>query len=579
MESRKILRRTLSEKFSKYFNILDRNFILLLAFLATALGIILFFVYRNFQQEKIRAFENESQFIVKLYGRMIEREIRSLRSSVREISKFSSLVEMGEDGKELVRNYYSSIGDGEISFSVIRIDENKKLVYSYPEEQIAGKKLLCKDLKKPPQKEFTAVSGLHEIFSGYKGVIITAPIFEGTGNFRGWIGVILDSSALARNYLGELQVRGVGRAWIVDSEGSLILSPSYSGKELKVSLLTEIRTSLLEELAAKKDGIAIYELIEKQKNSARILSFGRINVSEGNSWFICLDATLEEIQESLPRFEILERYFMIPVLIFILMSVILILVYRYFAKYYTMMLREQLLSSQKMEALGMFVNGLAHDFNNIIQLISGVSFLLKGNNGQATEKDISLLDDLSKKSDALTAQLVNFSRSIEIETDEIDLNRSISGTLEIVQYLLGNRIVLKTDVQPGIPKIIANPTQIEEIIINLCINAYDAMPSGGFLTVGSKVAEDKDVERYQLRKNTRYLKLSVVDTGTGIPEEIQKRIFDPFFSTKGEKGTGLGLATVQRIAESFGGAVKFETEKSKGTSFFVFFPVKEKQNK
>ena len=227
----------------------------------------------------------------------------------------------------------------------------------------------------------------------------------------------------------------------------------------------------------------------------------------------------------------------------------------------------------------MFVNGLAHDFNNIIQLISGVSFLLKGNNGQATEKDISLLDDLSKKSDALTAQLVNFSRSIEIETDEIDLNRSISGTLEIVQYLLGNRIVLKTDVQPGIPKIIANPTQIEEIIINLCINAYDAMPSGGFLTVGSKVAEDKDVERYQLRKNTRYLKLSVVDTGTGIPEEIQKRIFDPFFSTKGEKGTGLGLATVQRIAESFGGAVKFETEKSKGTSFFVFFPVKEKQNK
>lgn len=577
MRSDKILKRTLSEKFSKYFNILDRNFILLLAFLAIALGIILFFVYQNFQQEKLRAFENESQFIVKLYGRMIEREIRNLRSSIKDISRSPMLVDMEEGGRALVRNYYSSLGDGEIMFSVIRIDENKKIVYAYPGKHIVGKELLSKDLRRPLQKESTAISGVHEIFPGYKGVMITAPIFDRTEDFKGWIGVILDSGALAKNYLGELQIRGVGRAWIVDNKGNLILSPVYSEKALKVSLLTEIRLSLLEKLTAQKDGVTIYELMEKQKNSYRILSFSQINISAGNSWFICLDATPDEIQESLPRFEILEKYFMVPVMIFIFMSVVLILVYRYFTKYYTVMLKEQLLSSQKMEALGMFVNGLAHDFNNIVQLLSGVSYLLRQNNGQATEKDISLLEDLSKKSHALTAQLVKFSNNKEVETEEIDLNHSISSTLEIVQYLMGNRIVLKTEIQRGIPKIIANPTQIEEIIINLCINAYDAMPNGGHLTVGSKMAGDNDVQRYQLRKNIQYLKLSVVDTGTGIPEDVQKRIFDPFFSTKGEKGTGLGLATVQRIAETFGGAVKFESEKSKGTSFFVFFPVKDKQ--
>jgi PAS domain S-box-containing protein len=236
-------------------------------------------------------------------------------------------------------------------------------------------------------------------------------------------------------------------------------------------------------------------------------------------------------------------------------------------------LEEELRQSHKMEAVGRLAGGVAHDFNNLLMLISGYANQLLEDPG-LPEKDriySEQLVDAAKRAAALTRQLLAFSRKHPVTPQRVDLNSVVSGMENMLRRLLTDRTQLVVDRFPeGLP-VYADPSQIELMIMNLAINARDAMPEGGFLSITTRnetLAEDEGPAR-----GAQYVVLEVSDTGVGMPPEIKERIFEPFFTTKNiGKGTGLGLSTAYGIAEQANGHITVESEPNQGTTFRIYLP-------
>ena len=241
-------------------------------------------------------------------------------------------------------------------------------------------------------------------------------------------------------------------------------------------------------------------------------------------------------------------------------------------------LEAQLRHSQKMEAVGQLAAGVAHDFNNILTVIQGNAALLREQPGQdpsCTEplNDISVAAERAAR---LVRQLLAFSRKQVLRSETLDLGQVVNHLQETLKQLLQNRISLDMNVAPGLPLIHADLNMMEQIVLNLSVNARDAMSDGGKLTVGvDAVAVNHDAaqEKSGIRPG-RYVCLSVSDTGCGIAPELLPRIFDPFFTTKEiGKGTGLGLATVYGIVKQHNGWVDVQSAIDQGTTFRIYLPV------
>ncbi len=245
-------------------------------------------------------------------------------------------------------------------------------------------------------------------------------------------------------------------------------------------------------------------------------------------------------------------------------------------------LEEQLRQSQKMEAIGQLAGGVAHDFNNLLTVINGFSdrlleLLPPGDPLQDVAADIRAAGE---KATELTAQLLAFSRRAIIEPKILELNQVVQSTTRMLRRLIGEDISLITQLRPAIPHIKIDPVQLEQVLINLSLNARDAMVQGGRLVISTAVqdvAPGHGPESMEIRPG-RYVLLSVQDTGMGMTEEAKPRIFEPFFTTKGVgKGSGLGLATVYGIIRQAGGHISFESEYGKGTIFRVLLPAQARE--
>lgn len=232
---------------------------------------------------------------------------------------------------------------------------------------------------------------------------------------------------------------------------------------------------------------------------------------------------------------------------------------------------DQLVQSQKMEALGQLAGGVAHDFNNLLAVIlSNAELIKKVSVGENIQGEISEIIDTSLRGKALVQQLLLFSKSDTRDAEVVDLNRLIKSMKSILNRVLENRIRIEIKLLAENPNVYADPHRLEQVILNLAINARDAMPSGGKLTIETRTQEtDSSSEAEQ---NWPSCGLIVSDTGHGMDEATRSQIFTPFFSTKGDKGTGLGLATVYAIIQQHGGAIDVESAPGKGTSFEVFLP-------
>ena len=242
-------------------------------------------------------------------------------------------------------------------------------------------------------------------------------------------------------------------------------------------------------------------------------------------------------------------------------------------------LEEQLRQSQKMEAIGQLAGGIAHDFNNMLAVIQmSSSLLLHAADSLSPAVRASLQDIMAATERAanLTRQLLTFSRREVTKTIEVNLSEVVDCMAKLLRRILGEHVALETQTPAGVPKIRADPGLVEQVIMNLAVNARDSMPQGGRLTIGVDAVEVAAPRCGTNRRVSpgRFVRLSVRDTGSGIPPEIQSRIFEPFFTTKeAGKGTGLGLAMVFGIVEQHGGWIEIESEVGKGTAMNVFWPV------
>ncbi|MBA2251720.1 MAG: response regulator, partial [Nitrospirales bacterium] len=240
-------------------------------------------------------------------------------------------------------------------------------------------------------------------------------------------------------------------------------------------------------------------------------------------------------------------------------------------------LEEQLRQAQKMEAIGQLAGGVAHDFNNLLTVISGYSELLQHHlSGDETlRRHAEQIKIAGDRATALTRQLLAFSRQQVLRPVVLDLNVVVTNLLQMLPRLIGEHIQLKTalDSQPTFVK--TDPGQLEQVLLNLAINARDAMPDGGSLTIEtSHVALDEAAcRRLGTISPGLYVQLTVHDTGCGMDAATQTRIFEPFFTTKDlGKGTGLGLATVYGIITQSRGAISVDSATGRGASFAVYFP-------
>ncbi|MEX2111528.1 MAG: response regulator [Gemmatimonadaceae bacterium] len=240
-------------------------------------------------------------------------------------------------------------------------------------------------------------------------------------------------------------------------------------------------------------------------------------------------------------------------------------------------LEQQLLHAQKMDAVGQLAGGVAHDFNNLLTVIMSYSSLLLSDvdASEIVKEDIREISAAAERAAALTRQLLAFSRKQVLQMRHVSVNEVVSNVEKMLRRLIGEDISLATHLHPDLPLISADSGQLEQVVINLAVNARDAMPRGGTLTITTDNVElsDEHGERHLGAAAGRYVMLAVTDTGSGMSKEVRERIFEPFFTTKGlGKGTGLGLATVHGIVKQSGGDVYVYSEPGDGTTFKVYFP-------
>jgi len=242
----------------------------------------------------------------------------------------------------------------------------------------------------------------------------------------------------------------------------------------------------------------------------------------------------------------------------------------------TRTLELQLRQAQKMEAIGRLAGGIAHDFNNLLMVISGYSeFLLErvGPDPQlrGPAQEIS---NATQRATSLTRQLLAFSRKQMLAPKVLDLNEVVAENLKMLTRMIGEDIDLVMVPGPGLGAVRADPGQIDQVIMNLAVNARDAMPQGGKLTIETaNVTLDENFARTHTPLTPGdYVMLAISDIGVGMDNETQSRIFEPFFTTKGAKGTGLGLSTVYGIVKQSGGFIFVDSQPQRGTAFRAYFP-------
>jgi signal transduction histidine kinase/ActR/RegA family two-component response regulator len=236
-------------------------------------------------------------------------------------------------------------------------------------------------------------------------------------------------------------------------------------------------------------------------------------------------------------------------------------------------LEEQLRQAQKMESMGTLAGGIAHDFNNILNIIQGYSSLIAAQTGESTEiaESLKVINEAIKRGAGVVQQLLTIARKTEAKLESTDLNAVVSSLVDLVKGTFPKNIAVHLDLAAGLPLVMADPNQINQALLNLCVNARDAMPNGGRLTLRTAFADARAPD--QRSAGGEAVAIEISDSGSGMEEKVRERIFEPFFTTKdADKGTGLGLSVVYGIVKNHGGSIAVTSAPGDGSTFRIVLP-------
>lgn len=244
-------------------------------------------------------------------------------------------------------------------------------------------------------------------------------------------------------------------------------------------------------------------------------------------------------------------------------------------------IEQQLIQAQKMESIGILAGGIAHDFNNLLAGILGYASLIKAQSDEGTPlyRYAAVIERSATRASELTQKLLAFARGGKYKVEVINLNEIVDEVVALLSRTIDKTIAIHKELDPALSLVEADPSQITQTLLNICVNARDAMPNGGTLTIRTfnTYLEERSFPTGDRSKAGNYVAISISDTGTGMDEAIKQRIFEPFFTTKERgKGTGLGLSMVYGIVRNHGGYIDVSSELGQGTTFTIYLPITEK---
>jgi PAS domain S-box-containing protein len=240
-------------------------------------------------------------------------------------------------------------------------------------------------------------------------------------------------------------------------------------------------------------------------------------------------------------------------------------------------LEHQLRQAQKMESVGTLAGGIAHDFNNILSIILGYTSLIKRGKieGKRFEEGVDTIAKAAQRGAVLVRQILTFARKTDVVFESVKLNELITDLAKLLGETFPKTVSFALDLNPELPTIVADANQLHQVFLNLCVNARDAIPESGTITIHTSLMNGLTLqERFPEARQSEYVHIRITDTGSGMSEQTRLRVFEPFFTTKGQgRGTGLGLAVVYGIVNNHHGFIDVESAIGKGTSFHLYFPV------
>jgi len=240
-------------------------------------------------------------------------------------------------------------------------------------------------------------------------------------------------------------------------------------------------------------------------------------------------------------------------------------------------LHEELLQAQKMESIGTLAGGIAHDFNNLLNVILGYTSLLEQSSANPAQvsANVEVIKETVTRGSSLVRQLLAVARKSETQFERVEINGLLQGLQALLQETFPKTIDVFLRLEPALPTLTADPNQIHQAMLNLCLNSRDAMPEGGELLLKTGSISGVELRRhFQEARQEQYIRISVTDTGHGIDKTIKNRVFEPFFTTKSQgQGSGLGLSVVYGIVTNHGGFLDVASEQGRGTTFDIYLPV------
>ena len=558
-----------------------------------AFGILLWSAYDSVRDQTISEFNKQQLLLAQAAALGISQQVSHIKESLLSLSQSPDVIEMSPQGQQVIQRFASV--DREHIKALTRMDANGIILYTFPyvESSIGADISQQAHVKKLLADHEPCVSEVFRAVQGYDAIAIHVPVFN-QGEFAGSVAALIPFDQLAEKFLKEIQPSKSGYAWVIGRDGTELYCPvpGHTGHSVfETSGDFPSIIEMAEHMMRKESGSTTYTYnrIGNTKIKPITKHAAYYPVDLGNTYWSIVVATPE--QDVLATMEGFRNQLLLILLLFIVASTLYsVAVIRNVTALHESRLKQQAehekaqlilqyLQAQKLEAVGRLAAGIAHDLNNLMTPVLGFSDLLLDDPGVSPDAKEQLQDirQAALKARDLIKQLLLFARTQGIKGTCLDINKLLRANENLLRGTIREDVELEIELQASPATILADAGQIEQSLMNLVINAQDAMPDGGAIRVSTHnvVVESTVDDANPPLKPGSYLVLRVSDTGMGINEETMPLIFDPFFTTKeAPKGTGLGLSSVHGIVSQHNGSVQVESKIGLGTAFSLFFPLK-----